>query len=403
MCVKCQSGYDAETAGVCPRCGLEGPLDVQYDYEDVARTMDRASLERREPWMWRYRELLPLDELSELPALHVGWTPIHGAPRLAAHAGVAGLWIKDEGRNPSRSIEDRGAAVSMVKALERSAKTVACASTGDAAVALATFAAMAERTCVAFIPSDVPASVLARLRAFGAQAVTVAAGYDKAFELCAAVCRDHGWYNASCTATPHGLDGAKTVGLEIGEQLGERMPDWVVVPAVNGGVLSAVHKGMKDMFRLTLAEKVPKLLGVVASGTPALEAAFRTGELEPVTPKTGIQPMRVGTPRNWRRALEAVRESGGAFVTVSDDEISGAIEPAASLGGVLAAPIAGSAVAGLVRAVKKGNVAKNESVAVLITGAAFGDASSFVPVGEDPIVAEDVSALSKELATRKLV
>ncbi len=404
VCVKCGKTYGTEVAYTCPACGIEGILDVEYDYEAAARTLDRASLERREPWMWRYKELLPIDDMIELPHLHVGWTPVYGAPRLAEYVGIHGLWVKDDGRNPTASFKDRASAVAVMKAQERGAKTIACASTGNAASSLAGFAAATGLTSFIFVPETAPEPKVAQLLIFGANVLKVRDNYDGAYALCMDACAKYGWYNRNCAVNPYCIEGKKTAGLEIGEQLAERMPDWVVLSVGDGCTLAGVHKGLKEMHRLGIANKVPKLLGVQAVGAAPVVDALHTGSFKPVNAKTLADSICVGMPRNWRKAVNAVRESGGDMVTVEDPEILDAMRATARLAAVFAEPAAATAVAGLRAALRQKVVGKPETALVVITGNGLKDIKSAIQATEAPMTVEnDPGKLSGELQKRKLI
>jgi threonine synthase len=403
VCVKCHASYGTDVPYTCPVCGIEGILDVEYDYEEVARTLDCSSLERREPWMWRYKELLPVDAMAELPHLQVGWTPVYGAPRLAAHVGIQGLWIKDDGRNPTASFKDRASAVAVMKAKEKGAPVIACASTGNAASSLAGFAAATALTSFIFVPASAPEPKVAQLLVFGANVLQVKDTYDGAYALCMEACSRYGWYNRNCAINPYCIEGKKTAGLEIGEQLADRMPDWVVLSVGDGCTLAGVHKGLKEMFRLNIGSKVPKMLGVQAKGAAPVAAAFRSGSLKEVKPKTLADSISVGVPRNWRKAVNAVRESGGEFVTVTDAEILEAMRVTARLSAVFAEPAASAAVAGLKTAVKRKIVGAQETALVVITGNGLKDIKSAIRATKPPIsVKNDMDVLAKELRRRKL-
>ena len=219
-CVCCGAVYPGRGPMTCPRCGITGILDVEYDYRAVGRRLTRRALERREDFtQWRYRELLPISGRARLPGVAVGWSPLRPAPALARDVGVRSLLLKDDGRNPSASLKDRASAVGAVKALEARAPVITCASTGNAASSLAGMAASLGLKAIIFVPERAPEPKLAQMLIFGATVLRVRGSYAEAWELCQQSCERWGWYNRNCAVNPYLVEGKKTVSLEICEQL----------------------------------------------------------------------------------------------------------------------------------------------------------------------------------------
>ena len=399
VCVKCGRRYGVSVPYTCADCGLEGILDITYDYKEVARTLDRASLERREPWLWRYKELLPIDEFAELPNLQVGMTPVYGAPRLAEWMGLAGLWLKDDGRNPTASYKDRASCVGVVKAKEQGRTVIAAASTGNAASSLAGFSAAMGLTSIIFVPERAPEPKVAQLLIFGANVIKVKGNYDETWLFCQAACEKYGWYNRNCAVNPYLVEGKKTCGLEIGEQLAERMPDWVVASVGDGCTLAGIHKGLKEMQLLGICKTVPKLLGVQAEGASPLTTSWKTRQDVVTSPaETLADSICVGAPRNWRKARNAVDESKGAFINVTDESILDAMRETARRAAVFGEPAAAAAVAGLKRAVAEGVVQRNETALVVITGSGLKDVKSAIAATRPPLLLPpDLGVLDREL------
>ena len=373
-CVACGRLQRLAPRADCPDCGAQNALEIGYGLEDVARLLDRPSLERREPWLWRFKELLPVDELADLPHLQVGMTPVYGAPRLAAWAGLQGLWLKDEGRAPTGSIDDRAAALAAARAEARGARVLALATRGPGAASLACFAAALGARAVLFEPGDADAFPAAP-NLFGAVRLRLEAGLEETSRLCLEACARFGWYHAGGAERPYLAEGLKTAGLEVGEQLGERMPDWIAIPVGEGETLAAVHKGLREAQALGLAAAVPKVLGVQPLAAAALVRAFESGEepgaLEPEP--TAALRLSVGRPRAWRKALAAVRGSGGAMIAVGEDELLEAAHETARLGAVAADPAAAAAIAGLRRAVARGIIGGGKTALALVTGSGSAD------------------------------
>ncbi|MBZ4422346.1 threonine synthase [Myxococcus sp. RHSTA-1-4] len=399
-CVHCGQRHPVDAvAYTCPHCGIEGILDVEYDYNEVAGTLTREALAARPLNQWRYEELLPLDARAERPALHVGMTPVYESPALARDVGLERLVLKDEGRNPTGSFKDRSSALAVMKAREAGRDTVACASAGNAAASLAGFAAVMGVRSVIFVPQRTPEPKLAQLLVTGARVLRVEGSYDDAYWLCQAACERYGWYNRNCAINPYLVEGKKTAGLELAEQLGARMTDWVAVSVGDGCTLAGIWKGLKEMKRLGLIERLPRMMGVQAAGAAPVAAAMETGALKPMEARTLADSIAVGWPRNWRKAVDAVRESGGCFVSVEDAEMLAAQGQLARRTGVFAEPAAAAALAGLVRAVREKRVDPAESATVVVTGHGLKDVRTAMQALEAPLdVAPRVEAMEALLA-----
>lgn len=375
QCVICNQSYaPGEVAYTCPRCGIDGILDVLYDYRKVSQTLTHRALKTRPYHHWRYRELLPISGDVPLPTLHVGWTPVYHVPRLASHLGLRTLYLKDDGRNPTGSFKDRASSVGVVKALERGAKAVACASTGNAASSLAGLSASVALQSFIFVPERAPEPKIAQLLIFGAHVFKVKGSYEDAYTFCQEMCGYYGWYNRNCAVNPYLVEGKKTAGLEMAEQMADSLPDWVVLSVGDGCTIAGTYKGLAEMNRLGLTRKQPKMLGVQVEGAkPVVDAFLSNRDLTPVSAQTCADSIAVGQPRNWRKAIRAVRESGGWMVTVTDDQVRDAMRHTARQAAVFAEPAAAAAVAGLKKAVAEHIVDPSESALVVITGNGLKD------------------------------
>ncbi len=405
-CVFCGRVHPTRVGYTCPDCGITGILDVQYDYRAIGKRLDRKSLARRgDRSHWRYRELLPISDRTPLPTLPVGWTPILETPALARHVGVRKLYLKDDGRNPTGSLKDRASSIGVAKALEKRGQTIACASTGNAASSLAGMAASTGMRSFIFVPERAPEPKVTQLLIFGATVLRVGGSYEQAYHLCQQACERWGWYNRNCAINPYLVEGKKTVSLEICEQLEWQLPDWVVVSVGDGCTIAGAWKGFREMKALGLVRRTPKMLGVQAEGAAPVTTAFRTGEpLRPVEPNTLADSIAVGVPRNWKKAVLAVRESGGTMLNVSDEEIMEAMRCTGRLTGVFAEPAAATAVAGLRRAVGEGIIPKQASALAVITGNGLKDIKSAMSAVSGPFeVSPDLGQLANLLAERGLV
>lgn len=366
---------------VCPRHGADGNLDVLYDYEQIGASFSREDAARsREPGMWRFRPLLPVEPSSPVPPLLVGDTPLYPVPRLAADLGLRQVWVKDDGRNPTASLKDRASALAVVKAEEAGAGLITTASTGNAAAALAGLCAAAGRPCLIFVPASAPPAKVAQLLNYGATVLAVRGTYDQAFELCLEGSAAHGWYNRSTGINPHMSEGKKTVAYEICEQLGWQAPDAVFVSVGDGCIIGGVHKGLRDLLALGWIDRMPRLYGVQAAGSNYLAQAWERGEdpltKPPIDAHTVADSIAAGLPRDRLKAFAAVEETEGAYVTVSDEEILAAIPVLARGSGVFAEPAGAAAWAGLVRAAGLGLVGPADRVVVISTGSGLKDVAS---------------------------
>jgi len=377
-CVFCGVTYSTRVPYTCPACGITGILDVQYDYPAIAKRLTCRSLAKRAEFShWRYRELLPIRKDTVLPSLQVGWTPIVRADSLARHLGLQTLYLKDDGRNPSGSLKDRASAVGVVKAREKRQKIVACASTGNAASSLAGMAASMGLRSVIFVPERAPEPKVTQLLIFGATVLRVRGSYEDAFQLSQSICERWGWYNRNSAINPYLVEGKKTVGLEICEQLAWQVPDWVAVSVGDGCTIAGVWKAFHEMMTLGLTSRTPKMLGVQAAGAAPVTTAFRAGEaLKSTEPQTIADSIAVGVPRNWKKAVLAIQASGGTMINVEDEEILEAMRSTGRLTGIFAEPAAATAVAGVRRAVEEGIIGRKQSVLAVVTGNGLKDIRS---------------------------
>ncbi len=393
QCVHCGRTYSAEELEYyCPACGYhEGILDVLYDYEAVRRELDEETLAgNHELSMWRYLPLLPVANPELIPHLQVGWTPLYETQQLAAELGVARCWVKDEGRNPTASFKDRASAVGVVRALEKKAAEVTCASTGNAASSLAGFAAAAGIPATIFVPARAPEAKVAQLLVYGARVCSVQGTYDEAWELCMKASAEFGWYNRNCAINPYLIEGKKTVALELAEQFSllkpGSFPDWVAVSVGDGCTIGGVWKGMKEMHQLGILPRLPRILGVQAEGCQPFVTAWHTHRgLAPCEAHTLADSIAVGHPRNFAKGMRAVTESGGAFVAVSDEEILESITVLARKAGVFGEPAGVASVAGVKRAVAAGIIGRKESTALIMTGNGLKDIQSAIRAADQAI------------------
>jgi threonine synthase len=410
-CTICGAEYQTgEVEYVCLHHGDDGILDVVYDYRLVAGRLSPAKL-AQDPArsIWRYLPLLPVDPTATRQLVSgtvldsVGWTPLYPAPRLAASLGLNHLWIKDDGRQPTASFKDRASAIAVAKTRELGYEVVTTASTGNAAAALSGLCAAVSQPNVIFVPKTAPQAKIAQLLVYGATVLLVDGTYDDAFELCLQAAPEFGWYNRNTAYNPYMSEGKKTVSYEVCEQLAWQAPDAILVPVGDGCIIGGVHKGLKDLLALGWIESMPRIIGVQAAGSSPLVDAWEQGlegwDMAPVAAHSVADSIVAGLPRDRIKALRAVRETGGVFLRVSDEEIIAAIPVLAQGCGVFAEPAAAAAYAGLVKAVEKGLVQPSDRVVVLATGSGLKDiATAIKSVGQPPIVAPNLDAVRQVMA-----
>lgn len=413
-CLICGERYQPhEVDYVCPKHGNEGTLDVEYDYTAIRQQLNLDSSQSPRG-MFAYRPFLPIAQETPEPPLLVGGTPLYDAPRLAAAAGVGRVWVKDDGRNPTASLKDRASALAIMKAQERGAAIVTAASTGNAAAALAGLAASVGQKSVIFVPASAPPAKIAQLLVYGATVLLVEGTYDDAFELCLEATAAFGWYCRNTGYNPYMAEGKKTVIFELYDQLRTETRDGtstnpqspisnLFIPVGDGCILSGVYKGLRDLVGVGLLPVMPHLIGVQAAGSAFLYEAWLKDEN--VLTKPAIQAQTVadsistGRPRDRLKAMAAVRETDGAFISVTDEEILTAIPALARGCGVFAEPAAAAAFAGLLKASAEGLVGPEDSVALLVTGSGLKDvAAALKAAGQAKTIKPSLKALKQALS-----
>ena len=379
-CTICNQSYQPdEVQYFCPSCGQVGTLDVLYDYETMRLQLDREALTaQRESSLWRYRDLLPIKPNTIPPPLRVGHTPFYDAPRLADDFGVKQVWVKDDSQNPTGSLKDRASTMVVTRAIENGITTVSTASTGNAAAALAGIcASVPGMQSVIFVPATAPEAKIAQLLVYGAQVLLVQDTYDVAFDLCYELSQSEGWYCRNTGINPFTTEGKKTVAYEIAEQLNWQVPDAVVVSVGDGSIIGGVHKGFWELHQLGWIPRIPRLIGVQATGSSALVHAWQHNlsatDMEPQPAETIADSISAGLPHDRAKALRAVRQTDGAFLAVEDAAIVDAIPTLARSTGIFAEPAAAAVYAGAKVAVQSKLIDTNEEIALIVTGNGLKD------------------------------
>ncbi len=383
QCVTCKRQFaEDEIEYTCPDCGpVRGTLDVVYDFKQVKRLLSREKLKScTEASHWRYLPLLPVHNPDFIQPLRVGWSPLYQPHRLLQELQMPRLYFKDDSGNVTHSYKDRASSVAIVKALEKGYSGIAAASSGNAAASISAFAASAGLPCHIFVPKAIPQAKLAQLRAYGADVILVDGPYDEAFDLCMLEAPKNNWYNRNTAINPYLAEGKKSSALEICEQLNWNPPKTVLVPVGDGCIISGVWKGFKDLYELGFIEFLPHLVGVQAEGSSPLVKAFQQGrdDVIPEQVSTIADSISVGFPRDQIKALRAVHQSGGMFVSVSDQEIVSALHKLPANSGIFVEPAAATAFAGLLKLREQEKISDDDRVVVLLTGSGLKDISAFL-------------------------
>lgn len=384
-CVKCGRTYDALPTLTSCACG--GILDIVYDYEYIKASLTKEILaSRRDNSMWRYRELLPIEETTQPTPLRVGWSPLYQADALAEQLGISRLYIKDDGINPTASLKDRASAMAVAKAREAGAKVIACSSTGNAASSLAGNAAAAGLKTYIFVPSRAPKGKVAQLMTFGATVISVQGSYEETFELSKQAIERWGWYNRNAAINPYLSEGKKTVALEIMEQLDWLVPDYIAISVGDGCTIAGLWKGLKDLYAIGFIDRLPRLISAQAEGCCPLNRAVETGEpWRPMEENTLADSIAVGVPRNADKALMAIQESKGLTVNVTDQEIMAAQRLLGRTCGVFGEPAGTAGTAGLKKLIEQGRIPPDATAVSVVTGNGLKDVANAIAACGSPI------------------
>ena len=399
-CVRCGKEYEAVPNVTNCECG--GILDIVYDYDYIKTKLTKDKLAGRPGSRWRYRELLPVEEDTPDTPLRVGWSPLYEEPRLAEKLGIKKLWVKDDGLNPTASLKDRASAMAVAKAREAGADVIACSSTGNAASSLAGNAAAAGLRTYIFVPSRAPKGKVAQLLTFGATVISVEGSYEDTFELSKAAIDRWGWYNRNAAINPYLSEGKKTVSLEIMEQLNWEVPDYVALSVGDGCTIAGVWKGLKDLYAIGFIDRLPKLISAQAAGCCPINRAIETGrDWEPMEENTLADSIAVGVPRNPDKALNAIRESGGLTVEVTDEEIMAAQKLLGRECGVFGEPAGVTGTAGVRKLCEEGKLSPDATVVSIVTGNGLKDVANAIKFAGEPIsIPGDMDLLLKAFDER---
>ncbi|WP_322755813.1 threonine synthase [Frankia sp. Cas3] len=368
-CRHCGATFPLSPTHVCVECFA--PLEIAYD-EALLRRVTRASIKAGPTNLWRYVGLLPAGhDPAHRVSLGAGWTPLRPAPRLAAELGMRALWVKDDSANPTHSFKDRVVSVALSAAREHGFATVACASTGNLAQSVAAHAASAGLRSVVLIPHDLEDGKTVSTAVYSGTLVAIDGNYDDVNRLCSELSGEYEWAFVNVNVRPFYAEGSKTLGYEVAEQLGWRLPEQVVVPIASGSLLTKIDKAFGEFGRLDLVEPTPyRVFGAQAEGCNPVAAAFARGvdTVAPVKPSTIAKSLSIGNPADGPYALDVARRTGGAITDVTDPEIIDGIRLLARTEGVFGETAGGVTVACLARLLREGLLDPDAETVIFNTG-----------------------------------
>jgi threonine synthase len=371
-CTICGAAHDAKRLlTVCEKCGQM--LAVRYDLARVAASVTKSALRQRAGGMYRLRELTPLDEAEQPVTLGEGGTPLLELPRLAAHFGIRKIWGKDEGQNPTGSFKARGLGMALTRARTLGARGFVIPSAGNAGGAAAVYAARCGLPCIVIVPRGTPPAAVAEAQIAGAHVFTIEGSIATAGRVVSRVAPLLGWFDLSTLKEPYRLEGKKTIGLELAEQLDWRMPDVLLYPTGGGTGLVGIPKGYEELRAMGwLSGPLPRFFAVQADGCAPVVKAFASGAETTMAwenPTTHAAGLRVPSPFAGRQMLRLLRETGGGAVAVGETAIEEAQRLVARTEGIWTAPESAALVAALARLKDGGEVARDAEVMLILTGA----------------------------------
>jgi threonine synthase len=368
-CKECQTTYPLDARYVCERCF--GPLEVAYA---APTEIDPAQLRRRiqagPHSLWRYGDFLPV-QTPPPGTLPAGWTPLLRADRLAERLGLGEVWVKNDAANPTHSFKDRVVSIAMARARQLGFDTIACASTGNLANAVAAHAAAAGLESYVFIPSNLEEQKVLATGVYGTNVVGVRGNYDDVNRLCTEISGEREWAFVNINMRPYYAEGSKTLAFETAEQLGFELPDRVVAPIASGSLFTKIARGFTEWIEAGLLEgELPVFHGAQATGCSPVATAFAEGQdfCRPVKPDTIAKSLAIGNPADGPYALDLARSSGGSIESVTDDEIRAGIRLLAQTTGIFTETAGGVTTAVLAKLAERGAIGATDRVVVYITG-----------------------------------
>ncbi len=369
-CKECGTAYTLEARYVCEQCF--GPLEACYDFAGLDTGEARRKIQAGSRGIWRYADFLPFTEGGRPgDPLEPGLTPLVRADRLAERLGLGEVWIKNDTANPTHSFKDRVVAVAVAKAKELGFQTVACASTGNLANAVAAHAAAAGLDSYVFVPADLEEQKLLATGIYGTNLIGVRGSYDDVNRLCTELAQTRPWAFVNVNLRPYYAEGSKTLAFETIEQLGWELPDRVVCPIASGSLFTRLGRAMADWLELGMVEgALPAFSGAQAEGCSPVATAYAEGRdvCRPQKPETIAKSLAIGDPADGPYALELARRTGGGIASVIDDEIRAGIRLLAETTGIFTETAGGVTIGALAKLAERGEIGRDERVVVYITG-----------------------------------
>ena len=386
QCKECERPYPPKAIHVCEFCF--GPLEVVYDYEAIKRRVSRKSIEAGPRSLWRYWDLLPV-ETRDVTTIQEGFTPLWHAKNLGAEVGLNQLFIKNDSVNPTFSFKDRVVSIATTRTRELGFDTIACASTGNLACAVAAYGAVAKLRTFVFIPADLEQGKIVGAGIYQPTIVGIKGNYDQVNRLCAEVADSFKWAFVNVNIRPYYAEGSKTLGFEVAEQLGWRAPDHCVVPIASGSLLTKIHKGLQEFIQLGLIpEHKTRISGAQAEGCCPVVTAWREGSdiIKPVRPHTLAKSLAIGNPADGLYARAIMEKTGGCGESVTDEEIVDGISLLARSEGVFTETAGGVTVASLKKLAASGKIRPDEVTVAFITGNGYKTQEAVLDKVAKPIV-----------------
>ena len=399
-CRGCGRDYPVEPLNVCDFCF--GPLEVVYDYDSISRSISRESIAAGPLTMWRYHDLLPVDAGRALD-MSTGFTPLVKADNLGRMLGLNNLYVKNDSVNPTFSFKDRVVSVASAKALEFGYDTLACASTGNLAGAVAAHGAKAAMKTMVFFPADLEKGKIVGAGIYGATLVAVDGTYDEVNRLCSELADNHPWAFVNINMRPFYAEGSKTLGYEVAEQLGWRAPDHCVVPAASGELHTKIWKGFSELTDLGIIDSAATRMHLVqAEGCAPIVEAFDQGSMQvrPVRPKTLAKSLAIGNPAAGMYALQALEDTSGTAVAAREDRIVEGIRILAENEGIFTETAGGVVISGLKELAEKGIIKPDELTVAYITGNGLKTQEAVEHTVKPVYTAPDFEAFQTAMAAR---
>lgn len=387
-CIVCKSIYEpSEVSYFCNKCG--DLLNIKYEYDHVRNLLDRNLWHSKDISVWKYADLLPINDLSRKISLEEGGTGLHNCSRLGKFLRVHNLFVKNEGENPTGSFKDRGMTVGITRAIEFGVKKVVCASTGNTSASLAAYAAKAGIECIVLIPSGkIALGKLSQAMIHGARVVQIEGNFDEALKAVIKLAELEDKLYILNSINPYRIEGQKTSAYEVWNQLKNSIPDVVIVPVGNAANISAIWKGFVELKYLGFISDLPRMIGIQAEGAAPIARAFKKGSMEfiPIKePNTVATAIRIGSPASWKKALMSVKDSNGLMEVVTDEEILESQKLLAKMEGLFIEPASAASIAGLKKLSEFGEIDKSEKIVCIATGHGLKDPNIVENIVDKPV------------------